>query len=69
MIVAKSGNLPPEGTDLRGQRRGLILGGPSVMRQSRLAQQGFECALVETEKGLGNFLKIYISEGNAVRIS
>jgi heterodisulfide reductase subunit A len=72
MIVAKSANLRPLKEPVSEvKRRGLVLGGGlSGMRAALgLAQQGFECALVETEKELGgNLRKIYYTlEGNDVQ--
>ena len=72
MIVAKSAKLRPLKEPVSEvKRRGLVLGGGlSGMRAALgLAQQGFECALVETEKELGgNLRKIYYTlEGNDVQ--
>jgi heterodisulfide reductase subunit A len=72
MIVAKSANLRPLKEPVSEvKRRGLVLGGGlSGMRAALgLAQQGFECALVETEKELGGNLReiYYTLEGNDVQ--
>jgi len=72
MIVAKSANLRPLKEPVSEvKRRGLVLGGGLAGMRAALglAQQGFECALVETEKELGgNLRKIYYTlEGNDVQ--
>ncbi len=72
MIVAKSANLHPLKEPISEvKRRGLVFGGGlSGMRAALgLAQQGFECALVEKEGELGgNLRKIhYTLEGNDVQ--
>jgi heterodisulfide reductase subunit A len=72
MIVAKSANLRPLKEPVSEvKRRGLVLGGGLAGMRAALglAQQGFECALVEVDKELGgNLRKIhYTLEGNNVQ--